>query len=72
MEATCIDPLSDKELDALIDDVIVRYADDPMHNPTETNRLNRMMGAVMEQVRGCREGKEIRERLKARWRVFSF
>jgi Glu-tRNA(Gln) amidotransferase subunit E-like FAD-binding protein len=69
IERTGVGSLSDEALDGLINQVIVQHADEPMHNPTEANRIKRLMGLVMTRVKGRRDGREIHDRLEEQWRV---
>ena len=59
--------IPDKELETMIDEVISAHGEDPMHNPTQTNRLRHLMGLLMKRVRGRRNGNEILALLQKRW-----
>lgn len=69
LERAGLSALSDEELKAIVDVVIATHGSDPMHNPTEENRLKRLMGLVMKQVRGRRNGEEVSALLQERGRA---
>ena len=68
LESSCLTPMTEDALDKIADEVIAKHGNDLMHNPTEENRIRRLMGIVMKRVGGCRNGRDVRKVLEQRWK----
>ena len=68
LESSCLIPMTEDALHEIADKVITTHGKDQMHNPTEENRIRRLMGFVMKRAGGGRNGREVRKILEQRWK----
>jgi glutamyl-tRNA(Gln) amidotransferase subunit E len=68
LESSCLIPMTEDALHEIVDEVIGTHGNDLMHNPTEENRIRRLMGIVMKRAGGSRNGREVRKVLEQRWK----
>ncbi|MFP6867954.1 MAG: Glu-tRNA(Gln) amidotransferase subunit GatE [Nitrospinota bacterium] len=67
-ESSCLIPMTEDALHQIVDEVISTHGNDLMHNPTEENRIRRLMGIVMKRAGGSRNGREVCKVLEQRWK----
>jgi glutamyl-tRNA(Gln) amidotransferase subunit E len=68
LESSCLIPMTEDALHQIVDEVIGTHGNDLMHNPTEENRIRRLMGIVMKRAGGSRNGREVCKVLEQRWK----